>query len=67
MLSQPKFCLYTPPMHWREMGQVGGPGYKHNAPYEEKMWREVVQKILFADAICGTATPTKALDLLLHY
>ena len=67
MLSQPKFCMYTPPMHWREMRLVGGPGYKHNAPYEEKMWCEVVQKILFADAIYGTATPTKALDPLLHY
>ena len=43
MLSQPKFCTYTPPMHWREIRQVGGPGCKHDAPYEEKMWREMVQ------------------------
>ena len=55
---------YKPPGHWREMTQVGG---RQNGSLEEKLWREIVQKVLYADAVCGTSTPIEALDLLLHY
>ena len=46
------------------MTQVGG---RPDASFEEKLWREMVQKILFTDAVCGTSTPSEALDLLLYY
>ena len=52
------------PGHWREMTQVGG---RPDPSPEEKLWREMVQKIIFADAVCGTSTPTEALHLLLHF
>ena len=52
------------PHHWREITQVGG---RPDPSPEEKLWREMVQKILYADAVCRTTTPTEALDLLLHF
>ena len=52
------------PHHWREIKHVSG---RSDPSPEEKLWREMVQKILYADAVCGTSTPIEALDLLLHF
>lgn len=48
------------PQHWRNVQGVTG---KASA---ESISRSLVQKILFADACCGTSTPNATLDQILR-
>ena len=52
---------YKPLGQWRGMTQVAG---NTGASPDEILWREMVQKILYADATCGTSTAIETLDLL---
>ena len=52
---------FAKPQHWRDIqGVAGRPGMG------ETSGRTLVQKILFADAYCGTSTPNTTLDSLLQ-
>lgn len=49
------------PTHWEEIHNVGG-----NPLMPGKMGRTLAQKILFADAICGTSTSNFILDQVIN-
>ena len=58
--KSPPRCM-RPLNHWREINGVGVAGTHHG----DDLGRTLVQKILFADACCGTSTPNSILNLFL--